>query len=75
MEIAHEWELERYGRFDSKVHNGWTIVDDQNHSLKILTSRNLVISSRSTVLVGLCVCYKFSVKAIIPANHVNEMRW
>ncbi|XP_067937661.1 meiotic recombination protein REC114-like [Watersipora subatra] len=50
MDIVHDWELERYGKFDTQVQNGWSTIENKGHSVKILASRKFLISSESTVL-------------------------
>ena len=51
MDILYEWELERYGKLDTQVHKGWSILLDKGHTLKILSSRKLVLSSKVEILV------------------------
>lgn len=54
MDIYHEWELEKYGKFDGNTQTGWIAYEqpESKPTFKILSSCKVVICSNNTVLVS-----------------------
>lgn len=51
MEVLHEWKLAKYGKQGVQNANTWMDVDGESITLKIVSARKLIVSSKDEILV------------------------
>lgn len=52
MDVIHEWRVDRFGKLDWQPKSGWVVNENPALSMKILSSRKLVISSSNVIMVS-----------------------
>lgn len=55
MDVIHEWKIDRFGKLDWQSKSGWVVNETPDMSLKILSSRKLVISSSNVIVVSIII--------------------
>ena len=55
MDVIHEWKIDRFGKLDWQPKSGWVVNETPDMSLKILSSRKLVISSSDVIVVSIII--------------------
>ena len=55
MDVIHEWKIDRFGKLDWQPKSGWVVNETPDMSLKILSSRKLVISSSNVIVVSIII--------------------